>query len=123
MDADRIFKQLLQDPAYDAAFQNLSFHSAYQAVVEAMEVLHSAPDSEGKGVLSTKGGMVVSLLQQWLVSHLCKGLMNLMTSEELILHRKKIPADYIDSYLTYQKHFSLNELICQHREAMQTCNG
>ena len=123
LDANRIFSQLLQDPAYDGAFQNLTFHSGYQVVVEAMEVLHSTPESEGEGVLSTEAEMVVSLLQQWLVSHLCKSLMNLMTSEALTLHRKNIPADYIDSYLTYQKHFNLKELICQHRQAMQTCNG
>ena len=125
MDADHVFSQLKQDPAYDGVLQHLTFSSAYQAVVEAMQVLHTAPGSEGEVEegLSTEGGMVVSLLQQWLIRHLCKSLMELMTTEALTLHRKKIPASYIDNYLTYQQHFSLKEFISHHYQAAQSCNG
>ena len=123
MDADHIFSQLLQSPSYKGAFQYLTFHSAYEAVVEAMQALHTAPDPEVVEELSIEGKMVVSLLQQWLIRHLCKSLMGLMTSEALTLHRKKIPATYIDNYLTYQQHFNLKELISHHYQAAQACSG
>ena len=57
--------------------------------------------------------LVQSLLVQWLVRHFCKRLMQLMTPEALVLHEHQIPASYIHNYLTYQKHFSLKDLIQQ----------
>lgn len=133
MDADYILDQLLQHPAYDGAYQNMTTDSAYQAVAEAMRVLHTAPaasdnEEQERGLstdteLSNEGALVVSLLQQWLIRHLCKNLMQLMTTEALTLHRRRIPASYIDHYLTYQQHFSLKELISHHYLAAQSCNG
>ena len=125
LDAECIFDQLKQDPAYYGSCQHLTMKSAYQAVIEAISVLHTIPGSveEGNGELSTEGAMVISLLQQWLIRHICKSLMRLMTTEALILHHKNIPKAYIDNYLTYQQHFSLKELISHHYQAVQSCSG
>lgn len=57
--------------------------------------------------------LIRSLLVQWLVRHFCKALMQLMTPEALVLHEHQLPALYIHNYLTYQKHFSLKDLIQQ----------
>ena len=57
--------------------------------------------------------LMQSLLVQWLVRYFCKALMQLMTPEALVLHEHQIPASYIHNYLTYQKHFSLKDLIQQ----------
>jgi len=57
--------------------------------------------------------LIWSLLVQWLVRHFCKRLMQLMTPEALVLHERQIPASYIHNYLTFQKHFSLKDLIQQ----------
>ena len=57
--------------------------------------------------------LIWSLLVQWLVRHFCKVLMQLMTPEALVLHGRQIPASYIHNYLTFQKHFSLKDLIQQ----------
>ena len=43
--------------------------------------------------------------------YLTKRIMQLMTPEALIEHRKKIPSSYLENYLTHQAHFSLNRLI------------
>ena len=130
LDADYILDQLLQHPAYNGALQNMTTDSAYQAVAEAMRVLHTAPAPAAserrlftETELSTEGALVISLLQQWLIRHLCKNLMQLMTTEALTLNRRMIPASYIDHYLTYQQHFSLKELISHHYLAAQCCNG
>ena len=57
--------------------------------------------------------LIRSLLVQWLVRYLCKEVMQVMTPEALVLHERQIPASYIHNYLTYQKHFSLKDLIQQ----------
>lgn len=57
--------------------------------------------------------LIRSLLIQWLVRYLCKEVMQVMTPESLVLHERQIPASYIHNYLTYQKHFSLKDLIQQ----------
>ena len=57
--------------------------------------------------------LIQSLFVQWLVRDFCKALMQLMTPEALVLHEHQIPASYIHNYLTYQKHFSLKDLIQQ----------
>ena len=57
--------------------------------------------------------LIWSLLVQWFVRHFCKKLIQLMTPEALVLHGKQIPSSYIHCYLSYQKHFSLKDLIQQ----------
>ena len=54
---------------------------------------------------------MVVVLQQWLVRHLTKRMMQLMTSEAFTEHRSKIPSSYLENYLAFQTHFSLNNLI------------
>ena len=54
---------------------------------------------------------MVLLLQQWLVRHLTKRMMQLMTLEAFTEHRSKIPYSYLESYLSHQSHFSLSSLI------------
>ena len=55
--------------------------------------------------------MVIMLIQQWLVRHLIKRMMQLMTSEAFTEHRTKIPSSYLENYLALQAHFSLKRLI------------
>ena len=54
---------------------------------------------------------MVSIMQQWLICHLSKTLMQLMTPEAICLHHKKIPTSLVENYLTNQHHFSLKKLI------------
>ena len=59
------------------------------------------------------------LLQQWLVRHLTKRTMQLMTPEALTKYRKKIPTSYLENYLTHQAHFSLNRLIIKYHSGLR----
>ena len=83
-----------------------------KAVHSALESLHK-DHIDFTQPLPPVTQLVQSLLVQWLVRHFCKGLMQLMTPEALVLHENQIPATYIHNYLTYQKHFSLKDLIQQ----------
>ena len=74
---------------------------------------------DGATQLSLKGCLVVALLQQWLVRHLCKRLMQLMTSEALTLYRNVIPSSYLENYLSFHTHFSLKELILKYHLALE----
>lgn len=83
-----------------------------KAVHSALESLHK-DHIDFTQPLPPVTQVVQSLLVQWLVRHFCKGLMQLMTPEALVLHENQIPSTYIHNYLTYQKHFSLKDLIQQ----------
>jgi hypothetical protein len=126
-DADYLFPILFQDSSFEGAFQSLTQDSAHQAVSQALKVLHTAPDPHEEGVVMIdvppSACLVISLLQQWLIRHMIKELMKLMTSEAVTLHRKKIPTSYIDNYLTYQQHFSLKKLLDLQLRALQSCDG
>ena len=56
----------------------------------------------------------MTLLQQWLVRYLCKRLMQLMTSEAFILYRNVLPSSYLENYISFQAHFSLQKLILKY---------
>ena len=93
-----------------------------QAVTEAFNLLHSAPGHQGEGGqldLTPEGCLVVSLLQQVLVRLLTKRLMNLMTTEAVVLNRNKIPYTYLEHYLSNQAHFSLKEAIKNYHGAFK----
>ena len=89
--------------------------SARVAVISALDtLLRGHTDSTYAAcAVAPATQLIWSLLIQWLVRHFCKRLMQLMTPEALVLHERQIPASYIHNYLTYQKHFSLKDLIQQ----------
>ena len=126
-DADYLFPILFQDSSFEGAFLSLTQDSTHQAVSQALKVLHTAPDPHEEGVVMIdfppSACLVISLLQQWLIRHMIKELMKLMTSEAVTLHRKKIPTSYIDNYLAYQQHFSLKKLLDLQLRALQSCDG
>jgi len=93
---------------------------------------NNSDDSEGYDTLGASDGacMVTTMITQWLVRFMCKKLMQLMTPEALILKRKyvnmynmvilfyivyflfrNIPKFYLETYLRFQNHFSIRELI------------
>ena len=91
-----------------------------------MHVLHTAPvpnESMVPKEMSEKAGLVIFILQHWLIHHLCKQLMQLMTPEAIILYHKEIPHLLIDNYLSHQQHFSLKKLINHHYAALESCQG
>ena len=125
-DAEQLFPLIEIDATFDGILQSLTVDSAHQAVVEAIHVLHTAPGpSEGvfSSMMSQEACLVISILQHWLICHLCKRLMQLMTPEAVILHRKQLPRLLIDDYLTYQQHFSLEKLMNDHYAALVSYQG
>ena len=113
LDTDQLFEIVQKDPVFEGLIEQLDHNLAARAVVDAINTLHTAskPEDQNKFDLSPEGCMVISLLQQWFVRYFCKKLMQLMTSEALILNRNKIPFSYLVNYLIYQNHFSLKDLI------------
>ena len=122
-DAEHMFHLIKSDPKFDGLLQNLTHIEAMQAIVEAFNLLHSAPSPDhleegGQLDLTQEGCMIVALLQQMLVQLLTKRLMNLMTTEAVILNRNKIPYPYLEHYLSNQAHFSLKDIISNYHAAM-----
>ena len=119
-----IFPLVSHDPEFEGVMKTLSCEAACSAVEEAFKVLHKAPapHSDGEQMeVSAQACLVMSVCVQWLVRHLCKRLMQLMTAEALTLFRNKIPCSYLENYLTYQHHFSLKSLISSHIETLSSC--
>ena len=122
MDAEHLFLLASKDAMFEGALESVTIDSVNDVVNEAMCVLHRAPNPQEEysvsGDISPEAYLVVFLLQQWFIRHLCKTLMQLMTPEAFCLHRKKIPTSLIDNYLTNQQHFSLKKLIEHHIQAL-----
>ena len=121
LDVDSVFEVVLLDPQFKGLMRSMSLSSAAKAIPEAFNVLHLhiGPDKEEHLDVSPEVCMVIALVQQWLVRHLCKKLTQLMTSEALVLHRNKIPFPYINNYLNFQAHFSLHKLIESYHKAAE----
>ena len=113
-DADHLFQLIEEDSKYEGLLQILTHEAAMQAVTEAFNLLYSAPrplEDKVNMDLTTEGCLVVSLLNQFLVRYLIKKLMQLMTTEAIILYRNSIPKSYLNHYFKCQAHFSLRDLI------------
>ena len=120
LDADHLLNLIQSDSVCDYQMELLDHHQAAEAVVDSFNVLFTAPkpSDERPLNLTAEENLVVCFFQQWLVRYFCKRLMQLMTSEALILNRNKIPSSYLVNYLSYQSHFSLKELVNRYYSAL-----
>lgn len=84
----------------------------HKATMEAFHALHFIKSiAQFSREVSANACMMISILTQWLIRHLCKRVIQLMTSEALCMDHRKIPSSYIQAYLNHQYHFSLKELL------------
>ena len=104
-----------RDPEFLASLDGLDEDSIPETVDKAIDALLNEND---KVTVSRTICSVIAFLQQWLVTYLCKRLMQLVTPETLIANHKKIPRHYIDVYLNHQHHFNLRELISDYQNAL-----
>ena len=122
LDAQQVSYLVCSDPEFQGLLQNITPQGVVQGVADAMQKLHEAPSPQGGNVpsvgLSPEGCMMVAMAVQWLVRHLCKRLMQLMTPEALTVHRMNIASSYLVNYLKHHSHFSLKVLIQDRRGAL-----
>ncbi len=126
LDTSHVLDLIRCDPKYEGLLQNLTHQDAMEAVVEAFNLLYEArgpksdPQEEGGQLdLTPEGSMVISILQQLLVRLFVKRVMQLMTTEAVILNRNKIPYTYLANYLHCQSHFSLKDTITNSINTLQ----
>ena len=117
MDVDHVFSLIVRVPKFNDLLKDLTHQDAIHAVAEAFNLLHSSSDSLEE-VLTPDGSMVVSILLQVFVRLLIKKLMNLMTTEAVVLYHNKIPSLYLENYLSNQEHFSLKNAISNYHTAL-----
>ena len=120
LDVDSVVDLVREDSRFNELVPGLTHHAAAKAIPEAINVLNSDLVSGGQFDISLEGCFIIALIQQWLVRHLCKQIMQLMTSEALILHRNKIPFSYINHYLNFHTHFSLQKLVLKYCTVAKT---
>ena len=119
MDVEHIFNLIECVSEFSDLLKNLTHQDAMQAVIETFNLLHSSPDSQEDPILTPDGYMVVSILIQVLVRLFVKKLMNLMTTEAVVLCHSKISSLYLENYLSNQAHFSLKEAISNYYMAFK----
>ncbi len=114
LDAEEVFAHIQQDAEFAGHISQLTPPVILEAVNEALHSLYTTPlpsSHDTKTNVSVNACLVVTVLTQWLIRHLCKRLTQLMTSESLCMYHKKIPTSYIQNYLNHQHHFSLKRLL------------
>lgn len=102
--------------------QELTHSGARSAVIEAFDFLYTScgPNEEGwHAYLGTRGYLVIFFLQHLLVRLLAKKMMNVMTTEALILNCDKIPFTYLENYLESQSHFCFKSVITNYYTALK----
>lgn len=117
LDAQEVMEHILRDSEFAGQVLRMSTESSstetiYMAAMEALEVLYTTKSiSEVPKEVSANACLMISVMTQWLVRHLCKRLMQLMTSEALCMYHRKVPTSFIQAYLNHQHHFSLKGLL------------
>ena len=106
------------------AYTSTSYACLYFHVLlfASQPLQHDSTFTSFKVAVSKGAALVIAVLQQWLIRYMCKSLMQLMTPEALALHQQKIPISYRRSYLLYQDHFSLKDLITKYWERVSNGN-
>ena len=109
-DAEHLFALLKFNPLFEGLIK-----SEVQDSIKVTSVVSNAMDMlQSKSFLKECDQcvlLVLCLFVQWLVWYICKCLMQLMTPEALVLHRKLIPPALVHNYINYQEHFSLRNLL------------
>ena len=115
-DADSIMVQLKQYTDIMSCLNALPMEEVDGAVLQALKALFFEDYSETSRLsleLPVESQVVVLVYQQWLVRIICRNIMQLMTPEALVQHRRVIPSSYIKHYLNHQHHFHLKNLIVE----------
>ena len=117
LDAREVMDHVLRDSEFAGQVLRMSTESSstetiYTAATEALEALYTIRSiDEVQKEVSPNACLMISVMTQWLIRYLCKRLMQLMTSEALCVHHRRIPTSYIQAYLNHQHHFSLKALL------------
>ena len=124
MDSEYLFHLLCRDTAFKEAYQTLTIDSVQQALPKTLQVLHTSQrECTISTPMSPEINLVMDLMEQWLVHHMTKQLMQLMMTKAIIVYREHIPAVYINNYLTHQQHFSIKKLLSLQVKVLQTQQG
>lgn len=118
-DAEVIFQMVLLDDILMEEFEKIKNGGDFavrNAVDGGLNVLFNASGSKDnlQSDIYLDYCFVIAILAQWLVSYVCKRLMQLMTPEALMKYNQLIPHSYLRHYLKFQHHFGVKELVeCQ----------
>ena len=114
-DAKHAVTLVCEEPMFNGCWKMLEDSQIPLAVDKMLDHLLLAPDRSKDP--DDGSSFLAAVLLQWLVTYLCKKLMQLMTPEALLNNHNKIPSYYISAYLKHQKHFSLKNVV----EKYQSC--
>ena len=118
-DAECVMQLVARDSQFAGQLSVLTCEDVLVAIPEALNGLYHSSSKDRRTDLSINACMIISVFLQWLVRHLCKRLMQLMTTEALTTRYRTLPHRYTESYLKYQSHFNLQALIERQIQVIQ----
>ena len=116
-DAQHVITLVCEEPAFNGCWKMLETSQIPVVVNKMLDHLLLVPDKSQN--LDDDISFVTAVLLQWLVTYLCKKLMQLMTPEALLNNHQKIPSHYISAYLNHQNHFSLKEVVRNYQSCLK----
>lgn len=114
-----MIRLVARDSQFAGQLSVLTVDDVLTAIPEALQGLYHSGSKDRRTDLSINACMMISVFLQWLVSHVCKRLMQLLTTEALTTRYKTLPHHYTESYLKHQSHFNLQALIDKQIQVMQ----
>ena len=117
LDVKSLFGLINSNVEFCSYVKTLTHNAALRARDDAVHILNDIQRNDSPTV-SVGACLIISLTLQWMVRHLCKTLMQVMTPEAVVVFDDKIPSTYLTHYLNHQEHFNLKKLINQYYQMM-----
>ena len=115
-DAEHIFHMIScsNDSEFQRILDQIDLNNIVSIVDEAFHWLYNGPhptDTKATMEMYTDACVVITFLLQWLVMHLSKRLMQLLSPEALVIHNQEIPRHYSKYYMKSQEHFHFQRMV------------
>ena len=113
LDIETIFGIIEKDDQFKRLIETRDKSDIISGINEAFQMLFEAasPLVQPTVEIFPDACLMISVLQQWMIRHLCKRLLQILTPEGMAVNYVKVPRSYREVYFKYQDHFNLRNLV------------
>ena len=113
MDVEIIFSIIEKDYQFKMLIETRDKSDIISGINEAFQMLFEAasPQEQHMVAIFPDACLMISVLHQWMIRHLCKRLLQILTPEGMAVNYLKVPRSYREVYFKHQDHFNLRNLV------------
>ena len=113
LDIETIFGIIEKDDQFKRLIETRDKSDIISGINEAFQMLFEAASPQERPTVEIfpDACLMISVLQQWMIRHLCKRLLQILTPEGMAVNYVKVPRSYREVYFKYQDHFNLRNLV------------